>query len=492
MNTTQGRYQLRHVADLVAALRLVRAQLAREHRPRAELLRHQQQRLEVVVRYAATHSPFYRRQLAETGPLGDGPVQLARLPVLDKPLLMEHFDELVCDPRLRRDELLGWVGRITRDQLYLDRYRVMLTSGSSGRPGLYVYDAAGWRSIFAGMVRSATWAGVRPTWPRQRLAFVGATGPSHIGRKGATMASGLHRVLILPVTLPLPRLVEALNQFQPTYLQAYPSAAMWLADEQHAGRLRVSPRILVTVAELRTPEMTQRLEEAFGVRPFDLYGSSEGLFGSECEHHQGIHLFEDTTIVENVDADEQPVPPGQPGARLLVTNLYNLVQPLLRLEVTDLVTIDPNPCPCGRILARMNTIYGRSDDVLCLSARDGGQVAVHPLHFALLTREPQVGEFQVIQDGPLLRVLVVPRHPSSPAAAGSDDNGLETRLSQAIANQLLGLGVQDPQVTVERRRELARTAGGKLKLVIADPAQRRPGEDARANLRSLAGQRFDK
>jgi phenylacetate-coenzyme A ligase PaaK-like adenylate-forming protein len=139
----------------------------------------------------------------------------------------------------------------------------------------------------------------------------------------------------------------------------------------------------------------------------------------------------------------------------------------------------------------MNTIYGRSDDVLCLSARDGGQVAVHPLHFALLTREPQVGEFQVIQDGPLLRVLVVPRHPSSPAAAGSDDNGLETRLSQAIAKQLLGLGVQDPQVTVERRRELARTAGGKLKLVIADPAQRRPGEDARANLRSLAGQRLD-
>jgi phenylacetate-CoA ligase len=165
------------------------------------------------------------------------------------------------------------------------------------------------------------------------------------------------------------------------------------------------------------------------------------------------------------------VPRGQPGARLLVTNLYNLVQPLLRLEVTDVVTLDPDPCPCGRILARMNTIYGRSDDVLSLCARDGGQVAVHPLHFALLTRDPQIREFQVIQDGPLLRILVVPRHPSSPTAAVSDD-GLETRLSHAIAQQLLGLGVQDPQVTVERRSELARTAGGKLKLVIADPASR--------------------
>ena len=490
MNTTEIRYQRRRLADVTGALRLTRAQMSHECGPRADLLRHQQRRLEVVVRHAAAHSPFYRRQIAETGALGDGPVQLSRLPVLDKPLLMEHFDDLVCDPRLRRDELLDWLGRMTRDQLYLNRYRVMLTSGSSGRPGLYVYDAAGWRSIFAGMLRSTTWEGLRPTLPRQRMAFVGAASPSHISRQGATMASGLHRVLALPVTLPLPRLVEALNEFQPTYLQAYPSAAMWLVDEQRAGRLRISPQILVTVAELRTSEMTQRIRGAFGVRPHDLFGSTEGLFGLECEHHKGIHLFEDTTLVENVGPDGQPVPPGQQGARLLVTNLYNLVQPLLRLEVTDLVTLDPDPCPCGRILARMKTIYGRSDDVLCLSARDGGQVAVHPLQFALLTRDPQVGEFQVIQEGALLRVLVVPRQPSSLDAADGDDR-LETRLSQAITKQLLGLGVRDPQVTVERRRELARTAGGKLKLVIADPTQRR-GEEARVNLRSLAGQQLDK
>ena len=84
---------------------------------------------------------------------------------------------------------------------------------------------------------------------------------------------------------------------------------------------------------------------------------------------------------------------------------------------------------------------------------------------------------------------MVPRHPSSPPAASSDD-GLETRLSHAIVKQLLELGVLDPEVMVERRSELARTAGGKLKLVIADPA-RRPGEEARLNLRSPASQRLD-
>jgi phenylacetate-coenzyme A ligase PaaK-like adenylate-forming protein len=225
--------------------------------------------------------------------------------------------------------------------------------------------------------------------------------------------------------------------------------------------------MLVTIAELRTPEMTRRLQDAFGVHPFNAYGSTEGLWGSECEHHQGIHLFEDTTLVENVDADGHPVPTGQPGARLLVTNLYNLVQPLLRLEVTDLVTLDPDPCPCGRTLIRTSAIHGRSDDILSLAAGDGGRIAVHPLHFALLTRDPQVREFQVVQDGPVLRVLIV----ASQAATASHDP-LETRLGQAIAQQLHRLGVHDPQVTIERRQQLPRSAGGKLKLVIADPAAR--------------------
>ena len=350
---SKARYHQRRLADVAQALRLARTQTSREQGPRAQLGQHQQQRLETVVRHAAAHSPYYRRWLDQTGALGDGPVQLQRLPVLDKALLMQHFDELVYDPRLRRDQLLEWVGKLTRDQLYLDRYRVMVTSGSSSRPGLFVYDPAGWRSTCAQILRASGWAGLRPSLPRQRLALLGGAAPSHVSRQGAaTMAVGFHRTLSLPVTLPLPRLVEALNQFQPTFLHVYPSVAMWLADEQHAGRLQLAPQMLITVAELRTPDMTRRLQDAFGVRPFDVYGCTEGLWGSECEHHQGIHLFEDTTLVENVDPDGHPVPAGEPGARLLVTNLYNLVQPLLRLEVTDLVTLAPDPCRCGRTLIR--------------------------------------------------------------------------------------------------------------------------------------------
>jgi hypothetical protein len=110
---SEVRYHRRRLADTAAALRMARTQVRREQGPRAQLASHQQQRLETVARHAASHSPFYRRWFAETGALGEEPVQLQRLPVLDKVLLMEHFDELVCDPRLHRDQLPDWAGQLT-------------------------------------------------------------------------------------------------------------------------------------------------------------------------------------------------------------------------------------------------------------------------------------------------------------------------------------------------------------------------------------------
>ena len=142
--------------------------------------------------------------------------------------------------------------------------------------------------------------------------------------------------------------------------------------------------------------------------------------------------------------------------------------------MTDLVTLDPDPCLCGRTLVRVRAIHGRSDDVLSLPAHDGGRVAVHPLHFALLTRDPQVREFQVLQHGPTLRLRIVP----NPAVTDGNDR-LDARLGQAVTQQLLRLGVHDPQVTVERRQQLSRSPGGKLKLVIADPTTRPAHANAR-------------
>jgi phenylacetate-coenzyme A ligase PaaK-like adenylate-forming protein len=444
-------YDRRRVAWFGTLLKQAKTFEAQERLPAAELAELRRERLERLLAYARERSAFWRERIPA------GAVALDRVPPLEKPEMMARYDELVTDPKLRRDELLDWIESRRRDEFYDGRYRVMTTSGSSGRKGLFVYDRGGWAGIGAQWLRASSWMGMTPALPRRRLAMLSGAAVTHMSTQGAaSLKVGVHRVLGLSVTAPIEQQVEALNRFQPQFLNAYPSAAMRLAEEQEAGRLRLSLTAMSTSSELRTRAMTERLEAAFGVRPFDVYATTEGLFGAECEHHDGIHLFDDANVVENLDEDGRPVPPGTPGARLLVTNLHNFVQPVIRLAVADVMTLHPEPCPCGRALVRAAAIDGRRDDVLALPARGGGTVAVAPVHFSVITRDRAVREFQVRQEPGGVRILVVP--------CGDGDPGLEARLRGAVT-QALGAAGADARVEVECCRELVRRAG-KLQVVV--------------------------
>jgi phenylacetate-CoA ligase len=452
------RDDIRRIIDLTGALRGFRAASKRERWPRHQLARHQQERLKRLVRHAAAHSPYYRDRLAEHA---GGPVELAALPTLDKGTLVERFDDLVCDRRLSATALSAHLEGLDRDALYLGEYRVMATSGSSGRRGLFVYDRPAWVGIMGQFLRGTVMAGLRPRIPRVRVAAVIGAAPTHMSRRvAATSNVGLHRVTALPVTAPLGELVASLNRIQPDFVSAYPSMAALLADEQLAGRLHIDPFGVSTSSELLTPEMAERIETAFGVRPANLFASTEGLWGCSCEHGTEIHLFEDMTIVENVDAEGRPVEPGQPGARVLLTNLFNLVQPLIRYELTDMLVVDPEPCACGRTLMRLKSVEGRSDDVLHLPGRHG-VVAVHPMQFSVVTADADVREFQVVQCDDRLRLRVALR---DAAMAGPVSERLEHRVSA----RLFELGVDDPKVIVEPCGALERANGGKLQMVVAD------------------------
>jgi phenylacetate-CoA ligase len=447
---------MQRITVVAKALKHARGLAARERWPveRREALK--RERLTELVGHAARHAPYYREALAGYDPA----VGVASLPALTKATLMERFDDLVTDRRLRRDALLEHVETLRGDELYLGRYRVMTTSGSSGRKGLFVYDQPGWTAIGGQFLYFSTLVGTRPRLPRLRMALIGGGSPAHMSRRGAlTMDVGLHRMLALPVTLPLPELVEALNRFAPDALNVYPSMAVLLAEEQRAGRLHLSLRTMSTSSELRTPEAAARIAEAFGVAPFDIYATTEGLWGGECDRHEGVHLFEEDVIAENVDEDGRPVPDGTPGARLLVTNLANRVQPLIRLEVSDAVTLTSHPCECGRTLRRIERIEGRTEDVIWLPGADGRRVAVVPMQFSVVARDRDVVEFQVVQEGARLCVRIVARGAAS---------GLEERLRAGLAERLRSLGALDVEIEVRREGALTRSAGGKLALVVAD------------------------
>lgn len=449
-------YKYKRLGDVARGARQARRAAERERWLPEQIEHWRTERLRELVAHAIARSPFWREQL---GGLRE-PFGVQDLPVLDKTTMMDRFDELVTDQRLRRDDLLEHLDSVSHDALYLGSYRAMTTSGSSGSKGLFVYDRFGWTALVAQYFRYSAWAGVAPRIPRLRIASVGGASPTHMtARLGSTLSLGIHRVLALPATLPVAELVRQLNDFQPQWINIYPSVAALLVGEQQAGRLRLKLEGMSTSSELQTPELAARLESAFGVKPMNFYATTEGLWGCECEERAGVHLFEDMTIVENVDADGRPVPDGEPGTALRVTNLFNRVQPLIRLEVSDVVVIDPAPCPCGRTLRRLRAIEGRLDDVLELAG-----VSIVPLQFGVVAADPGVRQFQVVQQGERLRVRVVPSDTADVAA-------LCERVATRVRERLGDAGVPDPQVDVELCSELERR-GGKVKLIVADAARR--------------------
>jgi phenylacetate-CoA ligase len=440
-------YRMKRLHDTVRGVRAARELAERERWPRERLEAFQQERLAALARYAAERSPFWRERIPH------GRISLSEFPVLTKSELMERFDELVTEPRLRRDELLDHLTQISDDALYLGEYRVMTSSGSSGRKALFVYDRAGWMAVLTMFLRRSDWVGLRPSVPRTRLAMIGGGAPTHMSRRGAqALKVGIHRTLSLSVTQPVEELVSSLNAFRPDFVNVYPSTAGLLADEQLAGRLQLRLHGLTTNSEPLTPALRERLEAAFGVTPADFYATTEGLWGNECEHGS-MHVFDDMCMLENVDDDDRPVAPGEIGSKVLATNLFNRVQPLIRFEVSDLVAVEPEPCPCGRSLMRLRSLEGRAEDVLRI-----GDVAVHPLQFGIVTADPDVREFQVIQEGEALRLRVALRN-------GAE--GAEARLGERVRGRLAELGVERPEVSVERVDALERSPAGKLQVVVA-------------------------
>jgi phenylacetate-coenzyme A ligase PaaK-like adenylate-forming protein len=155
--------------------------------------------------------------------------------------------------------------------------------------------------------------------------------------------------LHLDASLPVNVLVQRLNEWQPEMLILHPSVGRALAEEQMSGQLRISPQLIFTCGEILSDPTRQQLETAWGKRLFNQYAAPEsGGLGAECDHHMGIHLFDDLVITEVVDEHDRPVPPGIHGDKVLVTVLYKRSQPLIRYEINDRLRVAAAPCLCGR------------------------------------------------------------------------------------------------------------------------------------------------
>jgi phenylacetate-CoA ligase len=438
--------------------------IARDRWSRARLLAHQQQALRQTLEHATSASSYYREAL---GP-GASARPLQELPTLSKSTLVDQWNRIVTDRRLRLAEVEAHAAGRAAAEPYLDVFRVVCTSGSSGLRGLFVFEQHEWEAWFAAHLRLNERIGITAD---TRLVAIGAPGPVHLTRQlFAGLQAGRAGAPRLSVLTPLDEIVEALNAYQPTALLGYPSVGALLADEQLAGRLRIRLRVAGFGGEPLTEDIRARIDAAWGIQPANVYATTEApiVAVSTPAHPDALELSEDTLIVEVVDHQDQPVAPGVPGYKVLITSLLNRALPLIRYELSDRVTLAEDPNPAGRPYRCIARIEGRTADTLRLPAPHGGEIDLLPYRFgAPFAQTPGVRQYQILWDGKQLHVRLVLGSGAAPNTASC--------LSKAIHHTLETAGALPPPIRVQTVAAVKREPGpaAKLKLIksIQPPSQ---------------------
>lgn len=446
----------------VGALRRVRALLRERSRVHGAgydaVERWRAGRLAAMRAHAVTASPFYRDLHA-----GRGDAPLGELPVVTKSDLVANFDAVVTDRSLRLDDLRAFVTAAQPGSLLRGRYRVAVSSGSTGRPGVLAYDVDEWSALLAASAQAAALArspgspGPKRSFRRVRAARIGSPSGWHMSAQlGATLRDPRTPSLRLGADLPVDVLARRLASWRPDVLSGYPSVLRALAHEQSAGRFAIAPARVLTTGELLTRSTRRVLAGAWGTEPFDHYVTTEtGMLAVECGAHGGLHVLGDHVVVEVVDDDGHAVEPGEWGTRVLVSVPSSRTVPLIRYELADAVRVRAGECPCGRAGLVLAEIGGRAREAVMLRG-DRGDVAVHPVVFsAVLDPLPVAGWRVVVRPDGLDVLLARP-------APGFDVDAVAPVVAQAV----VAAGASAPAVNVEVVDELSRAAGGKAARVV--------------------------
>jgi phenylacetate-coenzyme A ligase PaaK-like adenylate-forming protein len=165
------------------------------------------------------------------------------------------------------------------------------------------------------------------------------------------------------------------------------------------GVLKIDPEFISLGSEPVTASARQIIARAFpSAEISETYGATEHLaMANQCKH-QNLHINQDLCILEPVDADNRPVPPGVPSDKVLLTNLVSRAQPLLRYELNDSITLIDEPCACGTAMPRIR-VEGRSDDTFYLRDESGRFTPHPPVPFEVLfLNVDHLAQYQLVHD----------------------------------------------------------------------------------------------
>jgi phenylacetate-coenzyme A ligase PaaK-like adenylate-forming protein len=433
--------------ETIRFVHTIRRLLALSKKPSSYLYELQQQKFRELLAYSVQHSPFYRRRFQH---LDIQRCALADLPSLSKREMMTHFDDVVTDRRIRLGDLQGFLEvESNLGQYYLNEYVVCHTSGSQGQPAVIVQDKLAMEEMFACQLVRGNAEKKDPIsilkkliWPSRLAVVTLRRGFYPSGAAFEYMPPGMKlftRTLRLSQNDGMDSVIARLNEYQPNFLTAYASVLEMLARAEKTSQLQLRRfgqlRQITNMSEPLSEGGRKQVEDVFGVRVVDNYAMAECMaLSNGCTRFPGSHINIDQAIFEVVDRENRPVPLGTPGSKVLLTNLYNRVQPLIRYEIGDVLTLSANPCRCGSPFPHLASIQGRTKDKFWIHGERGYQEVLPYVFMAPLLHCLDLAEYQVAQverNSFRIRVAALP-------GEGLDVPRVERFLWQGLQHEGLG------------------------------------------------------
>ena len=356
---------------------------------REELLAWQDKQVRDFLAYILPKSQFYAKYYA-----GFDLQNWQALPIIDKALMMNNFDELNTVV-IKKSEAFTIAEQAEKSRNFnsnLQGFTVGLSSGTSGNRGLFLVSKK----------EQQAWAGTilakglpKSILAKQSIAFF-LRANSNLYE---TVNSRRIQFKYFDLFQPVASHIAELNHYAPDILVAPPSMLRLLADAQNQGELRISPLKIVSVAEVLDPLDEVHISQAFGQIIHQIYQCTEGFLASTCQYGT-LHLNEDMVVIEKeyLDRDAGKFMP-------IITDFHRQTQPIIRYRLDDILTECQNPCACGSVLTAIASIEGRKDDIFYLPSETGEKlIPIFPdfIRRAIIIASAEIAEYIVVQKSPNL------------------------------------------------------------------------------------------
>jgi phenylacetate-CoA ligase len=344
-----------------------------ERRSRQGILNLREKKFRKMLKFAYCNSKFYHDLYSSKG-LSEKDlktIDIEKLPIVDKEIIMENFDDVVTVEDVTLNEVKNFLDKNKNpNDLFKNKYHILHSSGSSGKIGIFTYSRNDWDSFYPWITKS-----YRFKFKKNKSAFYGAadghySGVSFSSWGGHGIMRFFNKTLILDIKKPIEGHIKKLNEFQPDILGGYFTGLKILAEQQEKGLLNIQPSYLVNCGEGVIPKDKEYIEKIFKRQISNLYGVAEcSILGVGKEEFGGIALFDDIALIEIKDN------------YILLTNLFNKTQPLIRYRINDYLKISKF-FPKGFPFTVVEDVIGRDEMVIWLKNKEGKLDFIHPIVIA--------------------------------------------------------------------------------------------------------------